>query len=108
MKSLLALVMKVPQTLAGAVVFSAMWNWFLVRKFHDLPRLGVLDSVGILMVAGFPFFGLYVHQAREQLKKEMPTLNDDDVTILFAFTMTLVVYPLLLGISYVWHLIIGG
>ena len=107
MKHLIALILSVPQALMAALVFSKPWNWFLPRKFENLPRLGVLDAVGILFVIGVALMPLAMLHARKEIKEKDPKHDDGTIAIAVALIMTLFAYPLVLGIGALWHLVIG-
>lgn len=107
MKHLIALILSIPQTLMGGLVFSMSWNWFVVRKFESMPRMGVLDAVGILFVFGVALMPLAILSARKEIKEKHGDKDDGSISIAIALIMTLFAYPLMLGIAALWHLIIG-
>ncbi len=108
LKALFTILLTVPSALMGGLVFSKMWNWFLVRLFPTAPHLGVLDSVGLLMVLGFPLLSLAVRDAKEEIKKKHPDMSSEAIAIAWSIVMTLLVYPLCLFFAWIWHLVIGG
>ena len=111
MASLFRLLLSVPQTLMGGLVFSCMWNWFVIRKFPTMPHLGVMDSVGLLMVLGFPLLGMYLVHAKKEIqessKNKGKEMSDDAASISLSIAMTVLVYPILLGVAWIWSRIIG-
>lgn len=107
MKHLIALILSIPQSLMGALVFSMSWNWFIVRKFENMPRLGVLDAVGILFVIGIALIPLAVLSARKELKEKNADKDDGTISIAVSLLMTCIAYPIMLGMAALWHLIIG-
>lgn len=107
MKHLIALILTVPQSLMAGLVFSKTWNWFIVRKFENLPHLGTLDSIGILFVLGIAFAPLAMINARKEIKEKSPERDEGDISIAIALVMTLITYPVLLGIGALWHLFIN-
>lgn len=107
MKHLIALVLSIPQSLMAGLVFSKSWNWFIVRKFEGMPRLGVLDAVGILFVIGLTILPFAVMMGRRDIKEKHPDKDDGAISIAIALIMTLFAYPLMLGIAALWHLVIG-
>lgn len=108
MKTFIAFLLTIPQTLAAGLVFSYAWNWFIVRKFPSTPTLTMLDAVGLLMVAGFPLLGLFVMHAKSELRKDKPDLDSDTASIILSLVMTFITYPVLLGVAWIWHQIIGN
>lgn len=107
MKHLIALILTIPQSLMGALVFSKSWNWFIVRKFEGMPRLGVLDAVGILFVIGLALLPLAMLNARKEIKEKNADKDDGTIAIAVCLIMTLFAYPLMLGFAALWHLVIG-
>ena len=108
MKTLIALLLAVPSALMGGLVFSKMWGWFLVRKFPTAPSLTYLDAAGLLMVLGFPLIPLAMNDAREELKKQHPDMSSAGRSITMSIAMLVFVYPLLLGVAWIWHQFIGN
>lgn len=107
MKHVIALILSIPQSLMAGFVFSHMWNWFLLRKFESLPRLTTLDAVGILMVVGFPLVGVYMMNARKEIKEKNPDSTDGGISIAVSLITTLLLYPCMLAAAALWHLVIG-
>jgi hypothetical protein len=106
-KHLIALILSIPQSLMAGLVFSKSWNWFIIRKFENMPRLNTLDAVGILFVAGLVLLPFAVMMGRRDIKEKHPDKDDGSISIAISLIMTLFAYPLVLGIAALWHLVIG-
>lgn len=107
MKHLIALILSIPQSLMAGLVFSKSWNWFIVRKFEGMPRLGVLDAVGILFVIGLTLVPLAILQARKEIGEKHADKDEGWISIAVALVTTIFLYPLMLGFAALWHLVIG-
>ena len=102
MKSFIAFILTIPQALMAALVFSCFWQWFLVRKFPGLPSLTTLDAVGLLMVLGFPLIPLMLMRLKAELRRDKPDMDAESAGITLSILMTVMVYPILLGIGWIW------
>ena len=107
MKTLFNFLLSIPQALFGGFIFAHLWNWFIVRKFPSMPNLTFLDAVGILIVVGFPLFSLHVGRMMQEVKKEKD-VDSGTLGIITSLVTICILYPLMLGIAYVWHMVIGG
>jgi len=105
MKSFLNFFLSIGQALVGGFVFSHLWNWFIVRKF-GLPELTFLEAVGVLIVAGFPLIGISIRDLTKELVKKFDYSAESAAIVTTLFT-TCFLYPVMFGIAYVWHCIIG-
>jgi len=110
MKGLINLLLSIPQALAGGYIFSHMWAWFVVRKF-GLPELTFMEAVGVLIVMGFPLFGLHVANMLKEIKDDMRAkgkqIDASTLGIISSLVTIVVLYPIMFGIAYLWHLAIG-
>lgn len=105
MKFLFSVLFTIPAVFCSGYVFSRMWNWFIVRKFN-LPDLNFMEAVGVLFVVGYPFLSFTLANVSSELVKEknMDASTARIVTVLFT---VFIVYPVVLGASYLLHLVIG-
>lgn len=107
MKALFNLLLKIGSTLFGGYVFAQLWNWFLVRKFPSLPTLNFLDGVGLLIVFSFPLFGIFWDGVVSDAKKGKNDKDASTITAVASLIKLVVIYPLMLLVAYLWHLVIG-
>lgn len=106
LSSIFNFLLAIPSSLAGGYVFAQLWNWFVIRKFPGLPALDFLDAVGLLMVISFPLFGIFWADMIKDAKREGK--SDAGVVAAIGSVIKLVIiYPLMYGIAYLWHLVIG-
>ena len=106
-KLLYKFLLSIPTTLFSGYVFSRMWEWFILRKFSNMPSMSMLDAVGIIMVVTFPFLGLFLHHTKQEFRKENANLGDVAIDLIFWSVMMFVVYPLTLATAFVWSRVIG-
>lgn len=110
MKGLINLLLSIPQALFGGYIFAHMWSWFVVRKF-GLPELTFMEAVGVLIVMGFPLFGLHVANILKEVKDDMRAkgkeINASTLGIITSLVTMLILYPMIFGCAYLWHLAIG-
>jgi hypothetical protein len=106
MKLFASIVLNVVKALVGGFVFAHLWNWFIVRKL-GLPSLSYMEALGILMVITFPLLNMELNQLVARTKEEHPDLDAADLGLASTAMMVMLVYPITLGVAYVWHLIIG-
>lgn len=107
MKALLNFLLSIPSTLFGGYIFAQMWNWFLVRKFPSVPTLNFLDAVGLLLVFSFPLLGLFWADVIKESKKDKSDKDQATITVIASIIKLVLVYPIILGTAYLWHLVVG-
>ena len=101
------LALSIPVTLFGGHIFSKMWAWFVVPRFQGAPRLSLLDSVGLLITLDFPLMTLVMLFTRQQVKNESPETSDFSIDVGIALVTLILVYPMLLLTTSIWHSVIG-
>lgn len=107
MKSLINIALYVPQALLGGFVFAHLWNWFIVRKFPGTSTLTFMDAIGILSVVSFPLIGIHMANAAREIRKDNPNFDSKDIAITVSLFTLFFVYPIILGVGYLWHMAIG-
>ena len=108
MKALLQFFLTIPSTLFGGFIFAHLWNWFIVRKFTSAPTLTFLDAVGILLTVGFPLLSLHMSVNMQTLQKEHNDVDSSTLGILVTLLTIFVLYPIIFGTAFLWHLVIGN
>ena len=104
MKALFNLLLSIPSALLGGFVFSHLWHWFIVRKF-GLPELTFLEAVGVLIVISFPLLSIHMSNALSDPKHA--DVDSSTKGIITSLVTILVLYPIIFGAAYLWHLAIG-
>lgn len=88
----------------GAFVFTQLWAWFMVSKF-GLPPLSIVDAAGVLLVASFATLGTVVAVVGAVKDAQLKDEGDREIAPLArTIGLGLFVYPLALGIGFVWTL----
>lgn len=112
MKTLFRILLGIGQTLMGGLVFSHLWNWFVIRKFPSMPHLNTMDAVGLLIVVGFPLLGLAMLNLRKELQddaaKKGDKMDDGTAGIIITIVTTVLIYPAVLLGAWIWGHFIGG
>lgn len=98
------LLLGIGQTIFAGVVLSKLWLWYIVRTF-DVKPLSVIGAIGVLFIVEFLLFTMTTRQSFEKLRAtKYSDLDDDEFTIVKKLFMILGLYPLTLGLAYVWQL----
>ena len=107
MKALFNLLLSIPTALAGGFIFAHLWNWFIVRLFPSMPHMTFLDAIGVLIVLSFPLLSIHMGNIGKELREKHPDMDPSTQSIITSLVTLLVIYPILLGVAYLWHLAIG-
>lgn len=105
MKTFFSFLLMIPSMLISGYVFSCLWKWFLVRKF-GLPELTHMEAIGVLMTLHFPLLTMRTDKIAENFRREN-NMKADSASLLSSFFVILIIYPMIFGIAYVWHCVIG-
>ena len=113
LKAVFTFLLGVVSTCFAGLILSHIWSWFIVPKFN-LPYLSVGESIGVMIVFNFLLFGFYMNPVWTKMVDENQKLLDGDKKKLSLKTWELLkpiviitfIYPIMLGVSYVWHLIL--
>jgi len=105
MKTLFNFLLMIPMTLISGYIFSFLRKWFIVRKF-GLPELTHMEAIGVLMAIHFPLLSGRTDKLAENFRREND-MKADSASLLSSFFVLFFIYPMIFGISYIWHCVIG-
>lgn len=104
MMYVVAFLLSLVRTVANGYVLSKLWAWFVVPAF-GVPALPTLRAIGVMMVLNFLSLHLHAEIIKAQPKSAKPRAALKDWVNEYLVAI-LLVCPLILGISYLWHLAI--
>lgn len=101
LKFLFIIGLSVAQSLAGGLVLSKFWAWFITSKFGDVRSMNYLDCVGLMIVVGF--FQAISAVANIKVDEKKSDTSTGTTIIVKQLAVIFILYPLMLLSGFIWH-----
>jgi len=92
------------RNLVAGWCLACYWSWFIVTAFNA-PQLDYLHAVGVTMTVGFAAMAAGI--ATKADTTEARSVNEAFAKAIGSHLGHIIIFPIVTGIAYVWHLFIG-